>query len=227
MSYPIVIVRGEPGASATAAKVVAAGEEAVVAPLFAACPLAWDAPDAEDFDALLLTSANAVRHGGDGLALYHGLPCWCVGVATGSVAKAAGFSVVRVGDSDAATLLAAPEAEGQRWLWLAGARHQPLAAPPSATLTVRTVYAVDRLPVAAGLRQALAGPTILLVHSSEAARVLRGLVTNPAIHQMVAISADAAKAAGSGWRSVSSADSPNDSEMVAIAAALCQKARHE
>ena len=60
----VVVLRPEPGASATLARAKAAGIDAVAIPLFEVVPVAWDAPDPSSVDALLLTSANAARHGG-------------------------------------------------------------------------------------------------------------------------------------------------------------------
>ena len=63
----VVILRPEPGASATLARAAAAGIAAVAIPLFAIAPVDWVAPDAKAYDALLLTSANAVRFAGEQL----------------------------------------------------------------------------------------------------------------------------------------------------------------
>jgi uroporphyrinogen-III synthase len=49
--------------------------------LFRIAPQAWEAPAADSF-ALLLGSANALRHGGAALAGWRGKPAWCVGAAT-------------------------------------------------------------------------------------------------------------------------------------------------
>ena len=81
MTLPIIAIRPEPGCGAT----LAAGREAGLAveawPLFEVWPLAWDAPPADSFDALLLGSANALRHGGTALAAYRGKPAYAVGEA--------------------------------------------------------------------------------------------------------------------------------------------------
>jgi uroporphyrinogen-III synthase len=51
-----------------------------------------DRPAAEDFEAVLFTSANAPRHGGDGLAPFRALPCYAVGEATALAAAEAGLA---------------------------------------------------------------------------------------------------------------------------------------
>lgn len=223
MTVPALVVRPEPGASATLANLQAAGVPALAVPLFVVEPLAWQPPDARAHDALLLTSANAVRHGGPNLHEVHGMSCWCVGETTAAAAMAAGFHVTHVGDSDAATLMRHPDAAGRRWLWLAGARHQPLVAPPDGSLTIVPVYALTDCDSGDALRQALGTPAIILAHSAAAARRLQTLITDRAPHHLVAISAAVAAAAGPGWRSVTAAAMPDDCEMVAIAATLCQK----
>ena len=70
----LLIVRPQPGADATAARVNAAGHMAVCLPLFATQPVAWDLPNIDDFDGILLTSANALRHIADKLPMLTGLP---------------------------------------------------------------------------------------------------------------------------------------------------------
>ena len=63
----LLLLRPEPGLSASAERARALGLEVIACPLFAIEPVEWEAPDPADYDALLLTSANAVRHGGHGL----------------------------------------------------------------------------------------------------------------------------------------------------------------
>jgi uroporphyrinogen-III synthase len=227
LSLPVITVRPEPGATATAQRIEAAGLVALVAPLFTVVPLAWTPPDPLAFDAVLLTSANAVRHGGNGLARYNSLPCWCIGSVTAAMATAAGFAVDRVGDSDAAALLAEGGGSARRWLWLSGARHQPLVPPTGGALTIVPVYENIDLPVSAVLQQALKKPSVLMAHSAAAARRLDGIVADRHLHHLVAMSAAVAAAAGTGWRSCNWPDQPDDREMVVKAATLCMDARHE
>ena len=66
---PLAVLRPEPGASATLGRAQAMGLAAFAMPLFAVEPVAWTAPAPHDFDALLLTSANAVRHAAKSWAL--------------------------------------------------------------------------------------------------------------------------------------------------------------
>ena len=75
MSNIVLILRPQPGADESAARARALGLDPVVAPLFTVRPLAWEAPNPADFDAVMMTSANAARFGGDGLTPFIDLPC--------------------------------------------------------------------------------------------------------------------------------------------------------
>src|SRR5687767_8581448 len=86
----LAILRPEPGASATVSRAAAIGLDAFAMPLFEIEPLAWEAPEPTAFDALLLTSANAVRCGGQALERLRGLPVHAVGEATAEAARRAG-----------------------------------------------------------------------------------------------------------------------------------------
>ena len=70
----VIVLRPEPGASETVARARRLGLDAAAIPLFEIEPLEWTAPDPEAFDGLLLTSANAVRHGGEKLQALRALP---------------------------------------------------------------------------------------------------------------------------------------------------------
>src|SRR5688572_19197975 len=101
----LVIVRPEPGASATAQRARAIGLDALTMPLFKAEPVEWQVPDPGQFDALLLTSANAVRHAGAGLGRLRDLPVYAVGEATAAAARDAGFAIAASGDGGIERLL--------------------------------------------------------------------------------------------------------------------------
>ena len=59
----IVVLRPEPGNADTCAKLRGLGLEPLAMPVFTVVPVAWTPPDVGTFDAVLLTSANAIRHG--------------------------------------------------------------------------------------------------------------------------------------------------------------------
>lgn len=207
---PIVVLRPEPGNAATAARVEQAGSVARRLPLFSVAAVAWTVPDPAQFDALLLTSANAVRHGGEELARLRGLPVVAVGEATARAARAAGFTVAVTGSGDAASVAATTTG---RLLHLTGREHQAVAGA-----TTIVVYATEPLPVdASGLAHSIA-----LVHSARAAARLAASVEGDARASIVlaALSPAIAAAAGDGWRAVVACDVPRDEALVALAVRL-------
>jgi uroporphyrinogen-III synthase len=221
----VLVLRPEPGASATAARAKAMGLEPVVAPLFTIRPVAWDAPDPAEFDAILLTSANAAREAGPGLAGFFHLPCHTVGEATAAAATAAGFADVRSGPSDGAAALAAMSG---RVLHLCGREHLPLAHE-GVTVGRRIVYAgepVASLPAAA--QDALVAGAIALLHSPRAASTFASFLPEDARSGVTAAAISEAAAAalglGLGWAHVAVARRPRDEALLELAAELCQKA---
>jgi uroporphyrinogen-III synthase len=217
VSRPVLILRPEPGASATAARAAALGLRTIVAPLFQAKPIAWTAPEPALFDAILVTSANAMRLGGNNLADFDQLPLYAVGEATAVAARAAGFHRVTSGSSDVAGVLETMADAGcRKVLHLAGHDRTPLGNTSVDVMPV-TVYASELLPVATYPED-----VIVLLHSARAARHYASLMDDRSKIAVVAISQSVADAAGSGWRSVLVPALPLDSAMLALAASLCE-----
>ena len=228
MSFAIVILRPEPGAEATAKRARARGLSPVKAPLFAVGPLAWEPPDPAGFEAVILTSANAARHGGPGLAAFLSLPCYAVGEATAAAALEAGFADLRTGASDAAALAAMLEADGvRRAFHPCGRDHLALESP--AEVERRVVYAAEPLAgLAAEAAEALERGAPALLHSPRAALRFAELAQEHALDRssiaLAAISAAAAASAGPGWQRVEIASEPRDEALLEVAAKLCQTA---
>src|SRR4051794_3763585 len=101
----VLVLRPEPGASATAERARALGLEAIASPLFEIQPVEWRSPDPNRFDGLLLTSANAVRHGQGQLRELHSLKVYAVGDATAEAARERGFEIAATGDGGVERLL--------------------------------------------------------------------------------------------------------------------------
>jgi uroporphyrinogen-III synthase len=220
VSRPLLILRPEPGASETAARALRLGLDPVVAPLFTIRPIAWEAPDAAAFDALLLTSANAARHAGPALDPFMKLPCWTVGEATAAAAREAGFADVRTGPGDGGALAkAAAEAGVRRILHLHGRDHVPLSRP-GLTVQGRAVYAAEGV---ATLPRAVSGhaQAVALIHSPRAGALFAALMAERQGLALAAISAAAAAAAGSGWAEVAVARVPRDEALLELAVKLC------
>jgi len=217
----LFILRPEPGASATADKARALGLEPVVTPLFEIQPVKWLAPDPAGFDGLLLTSANAVRHGGEPLEQVSALPVYAVGQATAAAARAAGLTVKAVGTGGVDDLLATLPAD-LRLLHPCGFHRRPPVGAKQKITTACAYRARPATPPAAF--RALAG-NVAAVHSAEAAKRLAELVLpieRKAV-QLAAISQQAAVAAGLGWQGVGIAEQASDDAVLALAARLCEK----
>jgi uroporphyrinogen-III synthase len=212
---PLVVLRPEPGASATAGQARGMGLEVRKIPLFEIRPLAWVAPDPTGFDGLIVTSANAVRHGGPELAKLRGLPVHAVGAATAAAARDAGFTVATVGEGGASAL---DLPAGERLLHLAGHDH----LPSGAAMTI-AVYEAAPLAAPPGLDEL--SECVVAVHSPRAGGRLAELVQQRSGIAIASLSAAAADACGDGWRSVEAAAEPSDSALLALAARLCETPR--
>jgi uroporphyrinogen-III synthase len=221
MTRPLLVLRPEPGASATIAAAHDMGMTAIASPLFTVHPRAWTLPDRLP-EAVLLTSANAVRHGGAALSALKGLPVYAVGTATAEAARQAGFGRIVSGQEDADAILALARRDGlSSLLHLAGREHREVM-PDDIRIDRRIVYAaeaVDALPDAA--RTALPA-AIALLHSPRAARLFASLI-DPAGIAIAAISAAVLAAAGTGWRIAHAAEHPTDASLLAVAAKLCNQ----
>lgn len=208
MTRPLAVLRPEPGNTATAARVEALGLVAIRLPLFAIRPLAWTPPDRGRFDALLLTSANAVRHAGPGLAALD-LPVVAVGEATARAARAAGLSVAAVGAGDAAE--AVRLSGSMRLLHLAGRDRT------DAGVEAIVVYAAD--PIAVPDVAPLSG-CVALLHSVRAARRFAELVERDRVTDLrVAALSPTVRDAGPAVVGAV-AERPSDAALVALAARL-------
>lgn len=226
MNRPLLLLRPQPGNDESAARARAPGIEIIQHPLFEIMPIAAETPPEGPFDALLVTSANGVRHGGDVVRRFIDLPIFTVGEATADAIRALGGDHVQVGGGDAVTTIPLIVAAGHRHLLhLCGEDVRPFD-PLGLRVTRHIVYrsaALDEQPfmnLLASLPQ-----SVIAVHSPRAGERLGALV--PATqrnHILVAISRAAADMAGTGWRQVHVAPAPDDTALLRIASALCKNA---
>lgn len=191
------------------------GLDVIACPLFQVEPVEWRAPDPADFEALLLTSANAVRFAGPELEKLQSLPVHAVGPSTAEAAQQAGFQVTTSGTSNVADLL------GQlptslRLLHLAGEDRRLL--PTGHLVEQITVY---RSAAIDDPHLLLSGGLVAAVHSPRAGARLAELSTHRSSTVIAAISEAAAAACGEGWELVEAAPEPTDSSLLALAARLC------
>lgn len=225
MSRPILILRPEPGASRTVRAAATLRLDAIAVPLFAVEPLHWFPPDPVRFDAVMFTSANAVRAAGAGLARYGALPVYAVGTATAEAARQSGFSYVHEGPGDAAGLTAMLEEDCVlRVLHFCGA-HRRESVAPGLMIERTTVYESAVIDRPEGLDDALERAPLALLHSPRAAERFATLVDalgrSRAAIPVAAISPAAIAAAGPGWARTEAALAPDDAALLALAARLC------
>ena len=212
MSRRLAVLRPEPGNAATVARAQAAGFATSSLPLFAVRSLPWAIPDPADFDALILTSANALRFGGARLGDLMQLPVVAVGPHTATAARGAGFDVMTTGGGDGAEIAALAVTHGvARALHLTGRDRTLWAGGPIAQVV--PVYESAAVPVDPAALAELIGSTALL-HSARAARRLAELIDTATIDRagitIAAFSPAIATAAGEGWSAIASAATPDD-----------------
>lgn len=219
MSRPVVVLRPEPGNSATVKRLATAGLTTIALPLFEVCPVDWALPEIARYDALFLTSANTVRFGGAQLAELRALPVLAVGEATAEAARQAGFAVEAVGEGGVKVLLDTAEAgRFQRLLYLGG--RDRMVEPGGAVMTAITVYASEALAVETDELRRIENAVVLL-HSARAASRLDALATvDRSTVRLAAISGAVAEAAGEGWGQRAMAAALTDAALVALAARL-------
>jgi uroporphyrinogen-III synthase len=204
MSRPIAVLRPEPGNRVTAIAIEATGRTAIRLPLFDATPVAWQAPDPAGYDALILTSANAIRHGGPGLLALRDLPVYAVGAVTAEAARRAGFRVEATGDAGAEQLLERAGAAGvRRALHIAG--RDRTVEPGGIVADIVTVYVSEALDISTSDAAKLAG-SVALVKSARAGARLAQIVDRHGVDRativLVAISERTAEVSGTGWERV-------------------------
>lgn len=215
----VVILRPEPRASVTFEKAVAQGLTPIKLPLFEVEAVAWSPPaDLAGLDGLLVTSANAIRHGGDALNRLKPLPVYAVGPATAEAAREAGFEIAQVGRANVRGLLSTIDPD-LKLLHLAGEdRIDPRRAwQKISVLPVyrsRAVENIDPAPI---------DGSVALVHSPRAGARLAEIARDRSSIAIAAISASAAAACGEGWESVGAVARPSDFALLALAARLCEK----
>lgn len=225
MTCRVIICRPQLGAEETARRARKLGMTPVSYPLFTIEPLDWTPPPVDDFDAMMLTSANAPRQAGQAMAGYAGLPVFATGDATASEAVARGFASVTVAPPDAQSVTEAITRAGhRRVLHLCGKDVRDVAAD-ALHITRTPVYHAREAGDATGIAAVLEAGSIILVHSPRAGARIGMLVPvdRRATLAIVAISPGALDATGMGWARAEAAAAPGDAAMLALAAQICQE----
>lgn len=224
MGGMILVVRPEPGLTATLEAAKKMDLNAVGYPLFEIRPVSWECPDPTIVDALLIGSANAIRHAGEDLRKFAGRPVHAVGNATAEAAEEAGFAIASVGSGGLQNVLSEVPT-GTKLLRLAGAEHVPLEPPEGVSVDTRVVYEAVPLELPEPLRALQALGLTVLLHSAAAARQFDVESRRVALHRgritLIAIGPRVASAAGKGWADIHVSDAPNDAAMLELARAVC------
>ncbi len=226
MTKPVFVLRPEPGLTAT---LVAAFERGIPArgmPLARVDPVAWQAP-AEPFDALLVGSANAIRHAGQQLDKLRHLPVLAVGEATAQAAREAGLVVEGIGTGGLQGLLDSLDEAPRRLLRLAGETHLPLESPAAITIVTVISYAAHFLPLTTPQASLLARGGLAMRHSGEMAQHFaqqcEALGLDKSMLEVCAMAPRIAEMAGAGWAAVHIATARSDAALLEMVAGLCQR----
>lgn len=221
----VIVIRPEPGLSVTLKAGRAHGLDMVGVPLFEVRPLQWEAPDPEGFDALLIGSANAIRHGGENLERFLDLPAHVVGKTTEKAVRQAGFDVGLVGAGGLQNVVDRIEPPA-RLLRISGIERVPLTVPDGIKIGTVTAYESVALPLDRAAIQADGTRTIVLLHSAIAAEHFARECDEQNIDrsslEIAALGPRIASAAGKNWRAIHVSPHPTDADLLALVRGLCQ-----
>lgn len=196
MPCRVLVTRPEPGASRTASRLAKTGFAPVMLPLTEIRPLAAR-PVSADFDAVAVTSANAIRHAPPALVeSLAGKPLFAVGSRTAHLARHAGLVTVFEGNGNAAGLaglIAANLTPPSRVLYLCGKVRRPdfEAALVEGGLVVDALETYDTITVSHPVEFALSRlgdkpVDAALVLSSTTAEALSSLVRTATLAHLFA-----------------------------------------
>ncbi len=223
----LIVIRPQPGCQATVSAALARSIQAYGCPLFTIRPVAWDLPDSENFDAVLIGSANAIRQGGDGLAALAGRPAYAVGEATAQACRDAGLEVIATGTGGLQAVLAKLDPTHRRLLRLAGEARVALDPPTGITIIERIVYVSEPRPMPGELCELIRAPSVIALHSAEAARHFRRECERNRVDisrlTLATIGPRVAEAAGAGWQQVQCAANPSEPALLALAHEMCKE----
>ncbi|MFZ4688058.1 MAG: uroporphyrinogen-III synthase [Polymorphobacter sp.] len=217
----ILVTRPLPGGESTAARLRAAGHDAIVMPLMATEAVPWQPPLVPPA-AIMLTSAFAARLAGPGAAAWHGLPTYTVGTATARAAAAAGFTHVIDGGGTVQAVVDRVSAAGlPDILHLAGADRTAIVIPAGLNIATQTVYRARLLPM-----NTMPAADLVLLFSPRSAAHFAAECDRLGVRRdgyaIAAISAVTAAAAGPGWRCIAVAPQPDEEALLAVIAATWQ-----
>jgi uroporphyrinogen-III synthase len=198
MGRRVLVTRPEPGAAATVGRLAELGFQPIMLPLteIRSVPLdTW--PSAAEFDAVAVTSANAVRHAPAGLVTsLSRLTCFTVGAETSAAARQAGFTAMVEGPGGADALsgrILGTLPQGTRVLYLCGKvrldRFEGMLAEGGMLVTAVETY--DTAPVEvteASVMEITGGEPVdaALLYSANAASSFSALAARDALKRYLA-----------------------------------------
>lgn len=209
------VARAEPGAAATAARLVCAGHVPLVAPVIAIRPLPARV-DTGDVDAIAFSSANGARAFA-ALSETRDLPAYAVGEATTAALLDAGFLDVRTAGGDVQALGARILLDRPGRVLIAGAVETAgdlAGALADAGVSARKLdlYETVDAPV-----EVPDDADAVLVHSPRIGRRLAALVPAERAFAAAAISQAAARPLiEAGWRNIAVAPFPDEPSLLKV-----------
>lgn len=229
----ILVTRPLEDGAATARRLSEAGHEAVLLPATLIAATKNRVPE-EPFDAVIVTSGNALRHLEPHAAQrLSALPLYCVGEKTASVAQQAGFTAITRGDGDGRALverLSARFSPPAKLLYLTGTPRKPHveAALHALGFEARVVELYETRAVAGwpGDHRTEVESVTTAMHFSRAsveallsAADQAGLQTHLARIAHLCLSADVAEPLrASGFQRIDVAEKPTEDAMLALLA---------
>jgi uroporphyrinogen-III synthase len=223
---PFILIRPEPACTATQQAAHDMGLAAHTFPMFQIIPQSYAAPDPGTIDALVLGSANALRHFGPAIDQYRNKPAYAVGETTANAARASGLNIIATGNGGLQNLLPLIHPDHRRLLRVTGANHVPLTPPPHISITTVIAYASQPLAMPPALAQLLQSGAVIALHSAEAARHFAAECTRLHIprnlHSLITLGPRISAAAATGWAALHHSETPTDKALLVLAGQLCQ-----
>ena len=215
----LLIIRPQPGADATAHRLRAAGHAPILMPLFSIEHLPVQRISADGYDAILLTSGNAVRAAAEFLTHDHAKPIYAVGSATAGALHNLSVPVAKTGSEGFEALVRVVVADGhQRLLWLAGEDHSPIPHIDDARIDIEIVYRSATVSTPDDFVRQVTESDAVILHSSRAAQHFAELCAVTGLPRadvtLATFSNAIAKAAGENWGALIIADAPNDAALL-------------
>lgn len=223
----LILLRPSQGAQQSAIIARQMGFDPIIAPASQIAPLPWDAPPAQNFDAIMITSANALRMAHlskpEIIAQYKHLPLFAVGKATAKLAQDMGFTIAAMGQGGAKALWPHIISHGAKnILRLVGRDY--VAVDNDVNICTIMVYEARALPINDTLKSLImsaTGPHIFAFHSAKAVHIfdtylaqMQNIIFDKSAHYAVALAPTIAHEISPDWRDTIISPSASDADMM-------------